>query len=101
MQRFCERCDEMVEAAYDEPRFRKWVKGYFCLGIPFIPAMPIIGSDMFVMIPLTLLYLLGFGPALGILREPPKCGVCGAAVSHRPELPAAAVDLHAPPAVYR
>ena len=82
MHRYCERCECEVEAAYDEPELRRWVKGYFYLGVPFIPALGIIGSDYVVMLPSLMVYLIGFGPALGMLREPPKCCECGAAVSH-------------------
>ena len=87
---FCERCEAVTEVTYDEPQLRKWARVYMMLGIPYIPLSPIIGSDWAVMLPLTMLYLLGFGPALGILREPPKCDDCGAAVSlaSAPELAA-------------
>ena len=81
MRGYCERCEDEVETAHDDPQLRRWVKGYFYLGLPFIPLSPIIGSDYVVMLPLTMLYLLGFGPALGIIREPPKCDDCGAAVT--------------------
>lgn len=81
MRRHCERCEVEVDAAYDEPQLRRWVKGYFFLGVPFIPALPIIGSDYVVMLPLLMFYVIGVGPALAILREPPKCKTCGAAVA--------------------
>lgn len=83
MRRACERCQCEVEAAYDEPELRRWVKYYFWIGVPFIPLSPIIGADYVVMLPLTMIYILGFGPAWGILKEPPKCIECGAAVAHR------------------
>ena len=78
VQRYCERCESQVDAAYDDPELRRWVKGYFLLGLPFIPLAPIIGSEFSVMLPMTMVYLIGFGPALGVLREPPKCCECGA-----------------------
>jgi hypothetical protein len=83
MRRDCPRCEHEVEAEYDEPQLRKWVKLYFWLGVPFIPAAPIIGSDYVVMLPLTMIYILGFGPAYGIVKEPPKCCECGCVVPHR------------------
>lgn len=83
MRRHCERCEVEVDATYDEPQLRRWVKGYFFLGVPFIPALPIIGSDYVVMLPLLMFYVIGVGPALQVLREPPKCNTCGAAVAHR------------------
>ena len=82
MRRHCERCEDAVEASYDEPKLRRWAKVYFMLGLPFIPLTPIIGSDYVVMLPLTMLYIIGFGPALSIIREPPKCEACGAVVAH-------------------
>lgn len=83
MQRHCERCEAEVEAAYDEPQLRRWVKGYVLLGVPFIPALPIIGSDFAVMLPMLMVYVVGLGSALGVIREPPKCCDCGAVVAHR------------------
>jgi hypothetical protein len=83
MQRYCERCDKQVEAAYEDPKLRRWVKAYFLLGLPFLPALPIIGADFMVMLPLLMLYIIGFGPALRVLREPPTCDECGAVVDHR------------------
>ena len=82
MRRRCERCETEVEAEYDEPRLRRWVKGYFLIGLPFIPALGIIGSDYVVMLPMLMIYVIGIGPALGVVREPPKCCECGAVVSH-------------------
>ena len=76
----CERCQCHVEVSYDDAELRRWAKGYMCMGLPFIPLSPIIGSDFAIMLPMAMVYCLGFGPALGIIREPPKCEVCGAAV---------------------
>ena len=89
LRRHCVRCDEEVEARYEDPGLRRWVRFYPWLGVPFIPLSPIIGSDFGVMLPLTMVYLIGLGPALGFLREPPKCTACGAAVAHRPKAPSA------------
>lgn len=83
MHRYCERCERTTEAEYDDPEFRTWAKRYFWLGVPFIPLAPIIGADYVVMLPMTMLYLLGFGPASAVVKEPPKCCECGAAVAHR------------------
>ena len=35
-----------------------------------------------VMLPLLMVYIIGFGPALRVIREPPKCDDCGAVVAH-------------------
>jgi hypothetical protein len=83
MRRHCERCEVEVDAAYDEPQLRRWVKGYFLLGVPFIPLLGIIGADFAVMLPMLMVYVIGFGPALGVIREPPKCCACGAVVASK------------------
>jgi hypothetical protein len=80
MRGYCERCEVEVETEYDDPKLRRWVKGYFFLGLPFIPLTPIIFSEITVMLPMFMVYVIGFGPALGVLREPAKCCECGAAV---------------------
>ena len=80
MRGYCERCKEEVEAVYDDPKLRKWIKGYFYIALPFIPLTPIIGFEFSVLLPMTMVYLIGLGPAIGILREPPKCCDCGAAI---------------------
>lgn len=87
----CRRCDETVEGTFENPQIRKWAKLYFLLPIPFIPLLPIIASDFAVMIPLTMLYMLGAGSALRFVTEKPQCPGCGALVepldAHRRALP--------------
>lgn len=80
MRRHCQRCETEVSASYEHPKLRRWVKGYFFLGVPFIPFIPIIGSEFIVMLPLTMLYLSGMGPALSVIRAPASCDECGADV---------------------
>jgi hypothetical protein len=77
----CERCEAEVEVEYDDPQLRRWVKGYFWLGVPFIPLTPIIFSEISVLLPMFMIYTIGMGPAVGILREPALCCECGAAVT--------------------
>lgn len=80
MRGHCARCDRDVEAAYERPRLRRWAKVYFLLPVPFVPVFPIIASDFSVMLPLLMVYLLGIGPVLGVLRDPASCTTCGAMV---------------------
>lgn len=87
MRGYCERCEIEVETEYDDPQLRRWVKGYFCLGLPFIPLTPIIFSEISVMLPMLMVYSIGFGPALGVLREPAKCSECGAAIDAKSRSP--------------
>jgi len=83
------RCDEQVSARYPNPKLRRWVRGYFFLGVPFIPFLPIIGADFIVMLPLTMLYLIGLGPALSIVRTAASCDQCGADVEAKGWQPSA------------
>ncbi|MCX4240350.1 hypothetical protein [Paraliomyxa miuraensis] len=78
MHAHCERCQADVEATHRNPKARKLVRLYPLLIVPFIPALPIIASDFAVMLPLLMIYMLGAGPVIGILREPPLCNECGA-----------------------
>ncbi len=73
----CVRCVADVFGEYEQPRLRRLAWGYFLLPIPFVPLLPIIASDFLAMIPLTMLYLLGLGPALRIVAERPTCPSCG------------------------
>jgi hypothetical protein len=78
MRAHCERCEADVEAAYRNPGTRKLARAYPLLIVPFIPALPIIASDFAVMLPMLMIYMLGLGPVIGILRDPPLCEGCGA-----------------------
>lgn len=84
MLAFCERCDHEVEGEYSNPVRRRWAKLYFLLPIPFLPILPIMASDYVVSLPGVMIYLLGVGPVVGILRDPPECVDCGAIVRPRP-----------------
>ncbi len=75
---YCERCGRDVEAAYRSPTRRKWAKLYFALPLPFVPLFPIMAADYFVCLPGIMVYLLGIGPVLAILRDPLHCTDCGA-----------------------
>lgn len=74
----CERCDHQVEGEYRAPTRRKWAKIYFLLPLPFVPVFPIMAADYAVCLPLLMVYLLGVGPVLAILKDPPHCTECGA-----------------------
>ena len=76
----CRRCNDEVEGQHEQPKLRRLAWGYFLMPVPFIPLLPIIASDFIVMIPLTMLYLLGAGAALRFITEKPTCPACGATV---------------------
>lgn len=76
---FCERCgrDVEVEHRYSR-RVRRALRGYFFLPLALLPAFPVLASDYVVALPMCMLYMLGIGPALVIVRDPPACVNCGA-----------------------
>ncbi|MCA9635931.1 MAG: hypothetical protein KC420_07880 [Myxococcales bacterium] len=88
MLAYCSRCERETSASHNNPGLRRWARIYFFLGMPFIPLIPIIGSDFAVMLPLTMVYLLGMGPALRVIREPASCDTCGADVERARPTPA-------------
>ncbi len=53
--------------------------------IPIIPILPMMASDYVVSLPLLMLYMLGIGPVLAIIRDPPTCWECGAIVKALPQ----------------
>ena len=85
MRAHCERCVAEVEASYRSPRARRFALGYALLIVPFLPVLPIIAADYVVMLPMLMLYMLGGGQVLAILRDPPLCDDCGAIVKALPK----------------
>lgn len=85
MRAHCERCAAEVDASYRRPRARRYARGYPLLIVPFLPLIPIIAADYVVMLPMLMIYMLGAGPVLAILRDPPVCDDCGAIVKALPK----------------
>jgi hypothetical protein len=54
---------------------RIWIAGV----IVVIALSPILFSDLFVMIPLTMAFLFAGGPVLALAQQQPTCRVCGLA----------------------
>lgn len=76
----CTRCERDVTVEYSHsPAMRRWWKAYFIIPpMLLIPAAPFLAGDYVVSIPIMMAYMLGFGPALSIVRDPPTCVDCGA-----------------------
>lgn len=85
MRAHCERCVAEVDASYRRPKARRLAKGYPLLIVPFLPVIPIIAADFAVMLPMLMIYMLGAGPVLAILRDPPHCDDCGAITKALPK----------------
>jgi len=80
-RKHCLRCEREVEVAYHHsPAVRRWWKIYFYVPILLLPALPFLAGDFAVSLPLMMAYMLGFGPALDIIRDPPLCATCGALI---------------------
>jgi hypothetical protein len=80
----CVRCHDEVEVEYRHPRrLRRALRAYFFMPLLLVPAFPILASDYFVALPMCMLYMLGIGPALVIVRDPPVCARCGALLDPR------------------
>lgn len=78
MQAHCERCNHTVEGSYAHPRLRRLAWVYIGIAVPIIPILPMAASDYVVSLPLLMMYLLGLGHILSILREPATCNECDA-----------------------
>jgi len=79
---FCARCDHEVDVEHRHSRrLRRLLKGYLLIPLLSLPAFPVLASDYVFCIPAMMLYMLGIGPVLVIVRDPPLCCECGALIS--------------------
>lgn len=80
---WCSRCDEQVEVERrHSPKTRRWVRAYLYMPIILVPAFPFLAWDYVIALPILMLYMLGIGPVLLIVREPGVCCQCGALVAN-------------------
>ena len=80
MRAHCRRCDHEVEGVYQHPKMRLVARAYLFMWVPFLPIIPIMASDYVVSLPILMFYMLGIGPILTIIQDPPTCSECGAVV---------------------
>ncbi len=77
----CLRCDCAVDVEYEHsPAMRRWWKAYFIVPMMLLPMLPFLAGDFAVSLPLIMVYMVGMGPALSIVKTPPLCAVCGALI---------------------
>lgn len=70
-------CEEEVVRPWRGYRAARWL---WIAGLVLLGALSaILASDIIVMLPLTVAYLFGCGPAFALAKEPPTCRVCGLA----------------------
>jgi hypothetical protein len=80
---FCTRCDREVEVEHRHPlALRRKVKLYLYMPIILVPAFPFIAWDYVIALPIFMLYMMGIGPVLMIVRDPGVCCECGALVAN-------------------
>lgn len=75
-QHYCPRCDESVRAISPwrgwKPLWTAWKVGF----VVVLCCFPILAADYCVMLPSTMLYLVGGGLLRGYAREKPVCRRC-------------------------
>lgn len=87
---YCTRCDRAVEVEHRySHRTRKWVRLYLAMPLVLLPFFPILAADYVLALPMCMLYMLGIGPVLVIVRDPALCCECGALVGKDSPVPAA------------
>lgn len=80
---YCARCNHQVEVEHRYSHsVRRKLKLYLYLPVLFVPFFPFLASDYIVALPTMMLYMIGIGPVLTIVRDPGVCGDCGALVEH-------------------
>lgn len=79
---WCARCDRHVEVERKHSHAtRRRVRLYLFMPIILVPMFPFIAWDYVIALPIFMLYMLGIGPVLLIVREPGVCCECGALVA--------------------
>ena len=78
----CVRCEREVEVEYQYSQtMRRWLKAYLYVpAVLLLPMLPFLAGDFAVSLSLMMAYMLGIGPALTIVRDPPTCVDCGALI---------------------
>lgn len=80
---YCARCECDVEVERHHPlSLRRKLKLYLYAPVILVPVFPFIAFDYVFALPIFMLYMLGIGPVLVIVREPAVCCACGALVAN-------------------
>lgn len=79
----CLRCAGPRQVEFPHTRMRRLAKVYVWLWLIAVPVLPIMAADYVVALPSFMLYLMGMGPALKLIKGPPTCVDCGAYVPVR------------------
>lgn len=73
----------MVDVVRPWPGYRWLKRGWFAGLLVLLCLMPIILSEITVLLPLAMIFAVAGGPVLSLSSQPVTCRVCGAEVSPR------------------
>ena len=77
----CKRCAQMVDAVRPWPGYR-WIKrGWYAGLLVLLLLMPIILSEITVLLPLAMVFAVAGGPVLALSSQLVTCRQCGAEIS--------------------
>jgi hypothetical protein len=77
---YCARCAREVSLLRPWPGFR-WLKRAWYAGLLLVVAlMPIILSEITVLLPMAMVFAVAGGPVLALAAQPVTCRECGAAI---------------------
>jgi hypothetical protein len=77
---YCARCARDVSLLRPWPGFR-WLKRAWYAGLLLVVAlMPIILSEITVLLPMAMVFAVAGGPVLSLAAQPTTCRECGAAI---------------------
>jgi hypothetical protein len=77
---YCSRCAREVPLMRPWPGFR-WLKRAWYAGLLVVLAlMPIILSEITVLLPMAMIFAVAGGPVLSLAAQPVTCKTCGAVV---------------------
>lgn len=81
---YCARCAREVSLLRPWPGFR-WLKRAWYAGLLLVVAlMPIILSEITVLLPMAMVFAAAGGPLLSLASQPTTCRECGAAIDTKP-----------------
>jgi hypothetical protein len=77
---YCPRCRSQVEATWPWPGWGPLRKGWFVVLGAIVVASPVVLSDVYMMLPASLVLVVVIGPLNGLAAIKPTCLTCGAVV---------------------
>ena len=82
----CKRCAQMVDAVRPWPGYRWLKRAWFAGLLVLLCLMPIILSEITVLLPLAMVFAVAGGPVLSLSSQHVTCRQCGAEIG--PSAPA-------------